>query len=95
MPQNRFSGRFSVLQKVQSITLGNTCSGQKEMFHKQLGYLIKMTAARDWLQSGIPAFSRTFLAGIPFRVPSGAIAASAGALGLQPLQCPTEDNKSE
>jgi hypothetical protein len=60
MPQNRFSGRFSVLQKVQSITLGNTCSGQKEMFHKQLGYLIKMTAVRDWLQSGILAFFENF-----------------------------------
>lgn len=66
MPQNRLSVRFSVLQKVQSITLGNTCSGQKEMFHKQLGYLIKMTAASDWLQSGILAFFETFLAGISF-----------------------------
>jgi hypothetical protein len=58
MPQNRFSGRFSVLQKVQSITLGITYSGQKNTFHEQLGYLIKMTAAQDWLQSGIRVFFR-------------------------------------
>jgi len=70
MPQNRLSVRFSVLQKVQSITLDNTCSGQKEILHKQLGYLIKMTAGRDWLQSGILAFfenfSRTHLVRVSF-----------------------------
>jgi len=86
-----------VLQKVQSITLGNTCSGQKELFHKQLGYLIKMTAARDWLQSGILAFFDTFLGASWFRVLS-ALEDSfrrCRRLSYSPINAPTEDNKSE